>query len=50
MVENPLPRKEPELTKPPLLRCHSATEAQIKSALSHIDENPNMIGDCSKVC
>ncbi|GFN88600.1 M-phase inducer phosphatase [Plakobranchus ocellatus] len=31
-----------------LLRCHSETEAMIKSAVSRMFEEPDLIGDCSK--
>ena len=35
--------------KPKLHRCHSESEAMIKSALNRIADEPDLIGDCSKV-
>ncbi|XP_056006847.1 M-phase inducer phosphatase-like [Ostrea edulis] len=34
--------------KPKLHRCHSESEAMIKSALNRIADEPDLIGDCSK--
>lgn len=32
-----------------LQRCHSETEAMIKSAISQMYSDPDLLGDCSKV-
>ena len=43
-----LQQKE-ESPKPRLTRCHSETEAMIKSALNRIADEPDLVGDCSRV-
>lgn len=35
--------------KPKLHRCHSESEAMIKSALNRVADEPDLIGDFSKV-
>lgn len=37
-----------KVTKPTLHRCHSESEAMIKSALNRQQEEPDLIGDCSR--
>ncbi|XP_025096647.1 cdc25-like protein phosphatase twine isoform X2 [Pomacea canaliculata] len=37
-----------QMPGPRLHRCHSETEAMIKSAVSRMSEEPDLIGDCSK--
>ncbi|XP_071090406.1 M-phase inducer phosphatase-like [Haliotis cracherodii] len=39
-------QEKPQYMK--LHRCHSETEAQIKSALNRLNDEPDLIGDCSK--
>lgn len=46
-VESPTHQRE-ESPKPRLTRCHSETEAMIKSALNRIADEPDLVGDCSR--
>lgn len=47
LTESPSSKTEP-VPPPRLHRCHSETEAMIKSALNRIADEPDLVGDCSR--